>query len=102
MKKMIVIMTLAIFVVGSAVILLDAKVSSAKSMIIPDADNKTCPVTGQAITAKKASTVYQGSRVWFSSYAAVQEFKKNPAKYAGNISTAAVAPAASTKAKSRY
>ena len=97
MKKMIAIMTLAIFVVGSAVILCDVKVSSARSMIIPDADNKTCPVTGQSITAKKASTVYDGKRVWFSSYAAVQEFKKNPAKYAANIGGTASA----TKAKSR-
>ncbi len=57
----------------------------ARSLIVPDAGNKMCPVTGTRITAKKYSATYQGKRYWFSSGEARLRFKENPARYADSL-----------------
>ena len=59
----------------------DVRVSSAKSMLLVDVNNRTCPVTGEPIVKKKFNTGYNGKRYWFSSYDAVRTFKENPGRY---------------------
>jgi len=56
-------------------------------MLIPDADNKTCPVTGKAITNKRFSRTYKGKRYWFSSPAARRVFDHDPSQYKKKMET---------------
>ncbi|MFH1768966.1 MAG: YHS domain-containing protein [Candidatus Omnitrophota bacterium] len=62
-----------------------ARVVSAKTIFIKDADNKYCPVTAVELSRKRFNTAYEGNRYWFSSYQAVQEFKKDPEKYVARL-----------------
>lgn len=88
MKKYIALAVGIIFLLGCMVVGYDVKVCHAKSMLLSDANNTVCPVTGKAITDRKYSTGYKGKRYWFASYNAIQTFKKNPDNYMGNVSTA--------------
>lgn len=76
MKKKIVMVAIAlvlsVFTAGS---------SGARTMLISDANNKECPVTGQEITRKRFNTDYAGKRWWFSSFDALQQFKSNPQRF---------------------
>jgi YHS domain-containing protein len=88
-KKAIVLLIMVAFISGGIMLSFGAKEGLAKSMFVANADNTVCPVTGKAISKDskvKPSTIYNGKRYWFSSYAAVQEFKKNPGKYIKSLS----------------
>ncbi len=90
MKRLVGLVILFAFVIGT-VIIADVNVTQAamggKSLLLTDADNKVCPVTGKEITQKKFNTGYKGKRYWFFSYDAVKEFKKNPEQYLRNVSS---------------
>jgi YHS domain-containing protein len=62
-------------------------VSYARTMLIPDADNKTCPVTGEIIKNKRFSRTYKGKRYWFISPAARRAFDYDPSQYKDRIET---------------
>lgn len=53
----------------------------ARSMLIPDANNRYDPVSGSRIGRRRFNTTYQGKRYWFNSYSNVRKFKEDPAKY---------------------
>ncbi len=53
----------------------------ARTMIIPDADNEFCPVTGEKIEQKRFFRTFKGKRYWFSSPAARRVFDNDPALY---------------------
>ncbi len=81
MKKVIILAVLiSVFLVGSLLIY-NVVPCYARRMIIQDADNTICPVTGAKITVKRFNTTYKNKKYWFATYAAVREFKSNPEKY---------------------
>ncbi|MFC1704442.1 hypothetical protein ACFL1E_06680 [Candidatus Omnitrophota bacterium] len=85
MKKCVAITLVLIAVLVGTFAFYDVKQSEAKSMLTIDADNKICPVTGAKITVKRFNTSYGSKRYWFSSFAAVKEFKSDPEKYVRNL-----------------
>lgn len=88
MRKLAVVIVLALgftafFACGEG-----AQSHARSSMILRDAENTTCPVTGREITRKRFNTGYRGKRYWFSSYDAVTKFKEDPAHYVANLEAA--------------
>lgn len=59
----------------------------SRSLLLRDAENEFCPVTGNRITIRRFNTGYKGKRYWFSSYSAVREFKTDPEKYLKQLET---------------
>lgn len=83
-KAVFFVIILSIFLSGIA-FLPSSQQAVAKSLIVPDANNEYCPVTGAKITKKKYNTTYNGKRYWFSSFSALQKFKANPQAYADKL-----------------
>lgn len=94
MKRSISMAVVVVFLLSCMVagVGFDVKVAHARSMLLTDANNKVCPVTGEEIKVKKYSTGYDGKRYWFATYQAVLDFKKNPSKYIKGGSNKAAAP----------
>ncbi|MDD5439222.1 MAG: hypothetical protein WC592_06445 [Candidatus Omnitrophota bacterium] len=87
MKKSVAIFIAVTFLASLTVMGLDVKASHARSMVIADAKNTICPVAGIKIAERKHSCIYDGKRYWFSSFKAVQDFKKSPTRYVGGASS---------------
>lgn len=79
MKKNILIIAISVFILGLSG-LVPRSVANAR-LLIKDADNQVCPVTGEKIERKRFNTTYQGKRYWFNSYDSVRKFKESPAQY---------------------
>lgn len=99
MKRSISMAVVVVFLLSCMMVGVGYNVSTvhAKSMLLTDANNKVCPVTGQPITVKKYSTGYKGKRYWFSTYQAVLDFKKSPDRYTKNLGAESAAPATGKK-----
>jgi len=85
MRKIVILGVIICVLALNLVCVVGTETSHARSMLLIDANNKYCPVTGDVITRKKYNTGYSGKKYWFSSYDAVRKFKESPGSYARNL-----------------
>jgi len=62
----------------------DQKAAAGEKAQTTAVEQKTCPVTGEAIN-KAVFTEYKGQKVYFCCKGCIAKFNKDPEKYAANI-----------------